>query len=58
MLSLIYIQTEYEKDNSNLNKLYEEVIIAGPESFPSFDEFSNSVGFLVLKFCNKLLLWR
>ena len=50
MLSLIYIQTEYEKDNSNLNKLYEEVIIAGPESFPSFDEFSNSVGFLVKKF--------
>lgn len=44
------IVVEFQNDNSSLNKLYEQVISAGPEAFSSYDEYSQVICFLVTNF--------
>ena len=41
------IEIEFQKDNSCLNKLYEEVISTSPDAFSSYEEYSKVICFLV-----------
>ena len=41
------IELEFQKDNSCLNKLYEDVISTGPDAFSSYEEYSKVICFLV-----------
>lgn len=41
------VKIEIEKDNSNLNSVYNQVILLGPESFSSFEEYASVIHYLV-----------
>ncbi len=46
-ISLGEIKVEYEKDNSNINNIYDKLVIIGPESFSSFEEYSSAMEYII-----------
>lgn len=49
-LSYNFFAVEFQKDNSEINKLYELVISTGPETYSTFDEYAQIIRFLVEKY--------
>ena len=49
-LNYNYFVVEFQKDNSNINNLYEKIISVGPEAFDSFDEYCQIIRFLVTNY--------
>jgi hypothetical protein len=49
-LNYNYFVVEFQKDNACINKLYEQIISSGPETFSSFDEYCQIIRFLITNY--------